>query len=286
MDGEVGAMLTPDERLVFLMSNYLEPQDIVVQGMATPIVFAAFLLARAMHAPDIECLFTVGNTFFVSPAGSLGITGLEAYTAERGLRFFSMLDIHCDVVPGLKVKEFLRPAQVDGQGNTNNAVIGKWDTPKVRLPGAAGIPDVLSFNPNIFLYVVRHDRRTLVAKVDFVSGVGTGDAAKEMDEAGFGMRGPRKLLTPEAVFELAQGAACLTEIAPRMTVDELRENTGFCFTVSDGLKTMPVPSNEDLHLLREVIDPLGVRKLEVLAGVERLKLIREVIAIEHTSIHS
>lgn len=278
-------MLTPDERLVFLMASYLEPEDIVVQGMATPIVFAAFLLAKAMKAPNIECLFTVGNTFFVGPSGRLGISGLESYTAERGLRFFSMLDIHCDIVPSLQVKEFLRPAQVDGEGNTNNVVIGTWDSPKVRLPGAVGIPDVLSFNPNIFLYVVRHDTRTLVDKVDFISGVGTGEAANEMNEAGFGFRGPRKLLTPHAVFDLTAGTACLSEISPEVSVEELSRNTGFRFTISDGLNKMVEPSSDDLRLLREVIDPFGVRKLEVLSGAERLKLIRKIIASEQTSIN-
>lgn len=286
MDGEAAAMLTSDERLVFLMSDYLEPGDIVVQGMATPMVFAAFLLARARQAPDLECIFTVGNTFFASPSGRLGISGLEAYTSLRGLRFFSMLDMHCDVVPSLQVKEFLRPAQVDGYGNTNNVVIGDWETPKVRLPGAVGIPDVLSFNPNIFLYVTRHDRRTLVEKVDFLSGVGTGEASREMEESGYGPRGPRKLLTPDAVFEFTGDGPYLSEMAPGKTVEELRAGTGFQFTLSPTFRVMENPPEEHLQLLRDVIDPFGVRKLEVLSGSRRLELIREIVEAERKVVNA
>lgn len=277
-------MLTPDERLVWQMSQHLQPQDIVVQGIATPIVFAAFLLAKEMHAPNLQCLFTVGNTFCQSPSGRLGISALEAYTTEQSLRKLGMLDIHCDVVPSLQVTEFLRPAQVDGEGNTNNVVIGEWNQPKVRLPGAVGITDVLSFNPNIYLYVARHDRRTLVEKVDFCSGVGTGSRAKEMESAGFGPRGPRRLITPEAVFDFKQGHAVLSEIAPGTSVEDISSLTGFRFSVSGDLQTMFDPPEEAMDLLRNVIDPLGVRQLETTSGLARLTLIRKIVAAEKVQV--
>lgn len=269
--------MTDDERLVFLMAERLESDDIVVQGIATPIVFAAFLLARTLHAPNLECLFTVGNTYCQSPRGSLSLESLEQYTTRESLMRLGMLDIHCDIVPALRVKEFLRPAQVDGEGNTNNVAIGPWDRPRVRLPGAVGIPDVVSFNPDVYLYVTRHDRRTLVDRVDFYSGLGVGKRSQALNTMGKRCRGPRELITPKAVFQLTSEYPQLTQVAPSVSINSIRETTGFGFEVAAGLSEMQDPSADALELLRHEIDPRGIRRLEMVSGRDRSQLIRQIV---------
>ena len=269
--------MTDDERLVFLMAERLQPQDIVVQGIATPIVFAAFLLARATHAPDLQCLFTVGNTYCQSPRGALSLESLEQYTTHGSLMRLGMLDIHCDTVPALHVKEFLRPAQVDGEGNTNNVAIGSWRSPRVRLPGAVGIPDVVSFNPDVYLYVTRHDRRTLVNQLDFCSALGVGKRSQALAAMGQRRRGPRELITPHAIFRLAPERPQLTQAAPTISLDDIRESTGFEFDVADDFSQMPEPDADTLDLLRREIDPRGIRRLETVSGTVRSKLIRRIV---------
>ncbi len=274
--------MTPDERLVFLMAERLASGDIVVQGIATPIVFAAFLLARATHAADLQCLFTIGNTYCQSPSGSLSIEFLEEYTTIQSLMRLGMLDIHCDVVPALKVKEFLRPAQVDGSGNTNNVAIGTWERPLVRLPGAVGIPDVVSFNPQVYLYVTRHDRRTLVEQIDFCSGVGVGPRSEALQAFGDAVRGPRELITPDAVFRLTSEGPQLSQVIPGRTCEQIREMTGFTFQIADEWQPMSDPSADEMALLRQDIDPLGIRKLETTSGMDRIRLIRRIVNQERT----
>ncbi len=277
--------MTDDERLVFLMAERLGPDDIVVQGIATPIVFAAFLLARALHAPHLECLFTVGNTYCQSPGGTLLLESLEPYTTRESLMRLGMLDIHCDTVPALHVKEFLRPAQVDGEANTNNVAIGSWDSPRVRLPGAVGIPDVVSFNPDVYLYVTRHDRRTLVPQVDFCSGLGVGKRSQALKAMGKILRGPRELITPKAVFRLTPDRPQLTKLAPAVTIDDIREATGFAFEVADECTEMQEPGTDALELLRQDIDPLGIRRLEMVSGSDRSQLVRQIVREERDARH-
>lgn len=272
--------MTDDERLVFLMAERLGPDDIVVQGIATPIVFAAFLLARALHAPSLECLFTVGNTYCQSPRGALSLESLEQYTTHESLMRLGMLDIHCDIVPTLHVKEFLRPAQVDGEGNTNNVAIGPRNHPRVRLPGAVGIPDVVSFNPDVYLYVTRHDRRTLVDQVDFCSGLGVGKRSQALNAMGKRRRGPRELITPKAVFRLAADRPQLTHVSPSVSVDDIRKTTGFGFEVADEFAAMRDPGADALELLRHEIDPRGIRRLEMVSGRDRSQLVRQIVQEE------
>ncbi|PSR23723.1 MAG: hypothetical protein C7B45_01525 [Sulfobacillus acidophilus] len=275
--------MTDDERLVFLMAERLRPDDIVVQGIATPMVFAAFLLARALHAPSLECLFTVGNTYCQSPGGALSLESLEQYTTHESLMRLGMLDIHCDTVPALHVKEFLRPAQVDGEGNTNNVSIGPWHRPRVRLPGAVGIPDVVSFNPDVYLYVTRHDRRTLVDQVDFCSGLGVGKRSQALNIMGKRRRGPRELLTPRAVFRLTPHGPQLTHVAPSISIQDIRETTGFEFAVAGEVAEMQDPCVDALELLRQEIDPWGIRCLEMVSGRDRSRMIRQIVQKERAA---
>lgn len=72
----------------------------------------------------------------------------------------------------------------------------------------------------------------------------------------------------------------LTHLHPGVTPSQVLSKTGFELRVADELGTTPLASAEELRLLREVIDPLGIRRLEFLSGPERRKALAEMIAAE------
>lgn len=270
---------TTDELIINYMSLQIIDRDFVVQGMGTPLVFNAFLLAKATHAPGVQFMYTVGNSIS-EKAGRLSLSHVESNTIEHALRYVSMTQMHLEIVPSLYAKEFMRPAQVDKYGNANNVVIGDYASPKVRLPGSAGVSDVESFNYNTYFYVTRHSRQTLVDKLDFCSSVGFGEREKELDRLGKRKRGPQQIITDKCIFDLANGYAELKYLHPGVTINDVVENTGFAFDIRNDLETTPTPTDENINLLRTEIDPLNLRKLEFLSGNKRLEHIEWILEQE------
>lgn len=267
---------TIDELLVCYMARQIKNEDFMVQGMGTPLVFSAFLLAKATHASQAQFMYTVGNTIS-QHSGRLTLNQVETNTMERALRFITMPQMHLEIVPSLYAKEFMRPAQIDQYGNTNNVVIGDYQSPRVRLPGSAGIGDVCSFNYNIYFYVTQHSKRTLVKQLDFCSSVGYGERQRELAKMGEVKRGPQQLITDKCIFEFSLGKARMLSIHPYVTLDDVKQNTGFDFDAQDTIPVTEPPTVEELTLLREQIDPYQLRRLEFLSGKERLDHIERIL---------
>ncbi|TFG16234.1 MAG: hypothetical protein EU533_09210, partial [Promethearchaeota archaeon] len=172
---EIASNYTTDELMTVLMSREVRNDDVMIVGVATPMVWAAFTLAKLTHAPDAIYHYIMGNTF-VREARQVSLLYLEMNTA-RAYRFQNSCECTLESLPSEKLTtiEFFRPAQIDQYGNTNNICIGDWKKPKIRLPGCAGIADFSMFySRGSFLYTPRHDVRTFVPseKLFFISGVG------------------------------------------------------------------------------------------------------------------
>ncbi len=270
---------TIDELLVCYISRQIANNDFVVQGMGTPLVFSAFLLAKALHAPDVQFMYTVGNTISQT-AGRLSLSHVEENTMAKALRFVTMPQMHMEIVPSLFAKEFMRPAQIDKYGNTNNVVIGDYHRPKVRLPGSAGIGDVASLNYNLFYYVPNHSRLTLVDQLDFCSSVGYGDRLQKLEKMGKVNRGPQQIITDKCIFSFSSGVAQVVSIHPNISKNDIEHNTGFDVTLTDEIPYTEPPTIEELTPLRDKIDPLQLRKLEFLSGSQRLEHIERILEQE------
>jgi acyl CoA:acetate/3-ketoacid CoA transferase beta subunit len=268
-----------DELMVCLMSHEMRDGEVVVQGFSTPMVFAAFVLAKRTHAPHLYFMYTIGNSLADLP-GKVGISYIERLTLGSCLKKVSLTEINCDLAPHFRPREFMRPAQVDARGNFNNTVIGSYERPKVRLPGGAGIPDATNFNDHLNLYVPRHTTKALVEKIDFRTGLGYGDPAADRSGLPVIQQGPNLLVTELCVFDFEDGWARLRSLHPGVDLEEVRRRTGFSFRLPEEVKTTDFPSAHELELIREEIDTLGVRRLELLSGSERLEAIEEILARE------
>lgn len=261
---------TPDELMVVCMSHQVRDGEVVAQGLATPLVAAAYLLARHTHAPHLYFASAIGQGICREPA-PLSVTRVESLWLDRALTHTGFVRAAVDVLPTLRPKEFFRPAQLDMQGNFNNIAFGKnYHQPRLRLPGTGGIPDVTTFISDIHLYVPRHSRLTFVPKLDFCSGLGY-SAARSLGD------GPRYLITDLGQFDFANRRMRLTTYHPFTTPAHIQARTGFELDVSPDLGPTPEPNADELYYLREVIDPLGIRNLESLSGTERRKLLSHIL---------
>jgi len=273
---------TADEIMVVCIARQVLDGEIVAQGLATPLVAAAYLLARYTHAPNLYFTSAIGQGICRQPA-PLGLTRIESLWLDRSLTNVGFVRAAADMLPVLRPKEFFRPAQIDPAGNFNNIAFGKdYRHPRMRLPGTGGIPDVTTFIEDIYLYVPRHSRLTFVAELDFLSGMGHNPARRHG-------AGPRYLITDLGQFDFNGGEhpsnarMRLTSYHPGVEIADIQARTGFELEIAPDVHPTPAPSSEELHLLREEIDPLGIRRLESLSGASRRKLLHKIVALESGS---
>ena len=267
--------ITPEEFMVACMSRQVVDGEIVAQGLATPLVAAGYLLARYTHAPNLYFASAIGQGVCREPA-PLGLTRVESLWLDRSLTNIGFIRAVADVLPVLRPKEFFRPGQIDASGNFNNIAFGQdYKFPRMRMPGTGGIPDVTPISNDIYLYVPRHSRVTFVEKLDFLSGMGYHPARR------FG-RGPRFLVTDLGQFDFENERMRLVSYHPGTTIQQIQARTGFLLDISPEVHETPPPSEAELRLLREEIDPLGIRNLESLGGAARRELLHRIIMVENS----
>jgi glutaconate CoA-transferase subunit B len=267
--------ITPDEIMVVSMSRQVQDGDLLAQGIATPLVTAAYLLARLTHAPSVYFSSAIGQSVCRLPA-PMSLSHIERLWLDRSLVNIGFVRAVCEVLPTFHPLEFFRPAQIDPHGNINNIAFGKdYHQPRLRLPGTGGIPDVTTYLNDIMLYVPRHSRVTFVPQLDFCAGLGHNSARKHGN-------GPRYLITDLGQFDFFSGNMRITSFHPGVTIEKIQAHTGFNLEVSPAIVETPLPTDDEIHLLRNVIDPLNIRRLEMLSGAARREQLHKIIIAENT----
>lgn len=264
---------TIDELMCASIARSVVDGEVLAQGLATPLVAAGYLLAWHTHAPRVYFASAIGQSVCREGA-PLGLANVEALWLDKAIHSFGFIAAVADLLPAANAREYFRPGQVDRLGNFNNIAFGRdHRRPRLRLPGAGGIPDVTTFMTKVCLYVPRHSRVTFVEELDFVSGLGHVAHRRRG-------QGPRYLVSNLGQFDFVTGRMRLTHLHPGVSLEHVRAKTGFELEVASPLQTTEPPGARDLQLLREWIDPLGIRKLEFMSGPERRKALRRVLEDE------
>jgi glutaconate CoA-transferase subunit B len=263
----------PEDLLCVCISRQVEDGEILAQGLATPLVAAGYLLAWHTHAPNSYFASAIGQSICKEGA-PLGLETVESLWLDKAISTFGFVNAATELLPRFKPKEFFRPGQVDPAGNFNNIAFGKnYERPRLRLPGSGGIPDVTPILDDVFMYVPRHSRVTFVKELDFISGLGNHpDRVRG--------RGAKYLVSDLGQFDFEKGRMRLTHIHPGVELGRVKAKTGFELDIVEDLKITEPPSAEEIRLLNEVIDPLGIRKLELLSGAKRRQALREMLENE------
>lgn len=269
---------TADELISVCIARQVIDGEVLAQGINTPLVMAGFILAKLTHAPHVRFASAIGQGIS-DDWRPLSITRSEEHWLQSARTHVGFAVATAELLPKYNPKEFFRPAQIDAQGNFNNIAIGRdYQHPRLRLPGTGGIPDVTTYSEHIYLYVPRHSRFVFTEKIDFISGIGHNPQRKIGS-------GPRYLISDLGQFDWINGKMRLTTYHPGTTVEKVQAKTGFNLIVEPNTIETAPPSDEQLKLLREEIDPLGVRKLETLSGGARKRHLREILQTEYDMTH-
>ncbi|MBC2905862.1 CoA-transferase subunit beta [Streptomyces cupreus] len=199
-------------------------------------------LARLTFAPDL--LLTDGEAMLVRPDGTV-----EGWLPYRQ---------HLTLVTGGRRHVMMGASQIDRFGNQNISCVGEWARPRRQLLGVRGAPVNTLNNPTSY-WIPRHSRRVFVERVDMVCGVGYDHAA------GARYHHIPRVVSDLGVFDFAtpDRSMRLASLHPGVSVEEVREATGFALTVPDEVPYTRDPSPGELRLIREEIDPENTRAREV-----------------------
>lgn len=260
------------DQMVVTMARLIDDGDFLAEGIGTFLPTAAYMLAKLTHAPSCTSLCPNGNTLMPGTR-TLTLGHDEFETIPRASVWLDYVQINTQTMPAIFIggrprwTEFMRPAQIDPMGATNNVCIGAHARPKVRLPGAAGIPDASTVARHFFYYAPRHTRQLFVPKLDFCSGAGHPGGSKGNPQT-------VTVITNLGVLESGPGGRLrVTRLHLDSTRAELAEQTGFTLDWAADVHVAAPPSAEELRLL-DAIDPRGLRFLEALTGAARKQRLR------------
>nr|WP_211112648.1 CoA-transferase subunit beta [Azospirillum sp. SYSU D00513] len=241
---------TATEIMTVAASRLLRDDTVCFVGIGLPSTAAN--LARLTHAPDVVLIYEsgpIGAKPTVLPLsigdGELALTADTVVSTPEIFRYWlqgGRIDVG-----------FLGAAQVDRFANINTTVIGAYDSPKVRLPGAGGAPEIASQAKEVFI-VLKQSTKAFVGKLPFITSAGYLDGGDARERAGIPGKGPTAVITDLGIMtpDPVTRELTLTSVHPGVTVDQVREATGWDLKVSPDLKTTAAPEPQELAALRDL----------------------------------
>lgn len=252
---------TAQEIIVVAGSKVLEDNKIVFVGTGLPMV--ASLLAKLTHAPGLIPVFEAGA---VGPPLECGLpVSVGDSKTFTGASYLKGLNGAFELTQrGFADYGFIGGAEVDMYGNLNSTMIGDYPAgyqkPKVRLPGSGGASDMAASCERTIL-IVPHDKKKFNEKLAYITSPGHLDGSPNARfNAGMQGKGPYRVITTKGVFDFEESSKRmrLIETFPGETVESIQAATGFELLVSKDVKPFAPPTVEEVRLIREEVDPMGI----------------------------
>ena len=240
------------EMLSVMSGRLLTDGQTVFAGVGIPLLAAT--LAQRIHGPGITILFEGGTLGpFIVP-GELPASTNEQRCTRRANMLLSITDVLLLLQRGYVDVGFMGGAQIDRYGNLNSSFIGSPENPSVRLPGTGGGNDISSLTQMIV--AIKHEKRRFVEKVDFVTSPGFLNGNSTRHDTGLISGGMYRVVTDLAImgFDEKTKSMKVEALHPKVTAEEVRDNTGFDILIDENVGVTNAPSDEELSVLRH-LDP-------------------------------
>jgi len=243
---------TSAELLTINAARLLRDGDVVFVGVGLPNL--ACNLARRTHAPHLVMIYEAG-VIGAQPA-RLPLSIGDPTLVSGALSVCGMYDIFAFYLQRGNVDVgFLGGAQIDRFGNINATVIGEYDHPKVRLPGSGGSMEIAAWANRCYI-ITPHQKRRFPEKVDFRTSAGFLSHRKEREAARLRGTGPQAVVTDIGILQPDEnGELILTALHPTKTVEDAKANTGWELRIASDLRYTEPPSEKELTILRDELDP-------------------------------
>jgi glutaconate CoA-transferase subunit B len=239
--------------MAVVAARELRDGEVVFVGIGLPNL--ACNLARATHAPNLVLIYESGAVGAVPERLPVSIGDPSLVTGS--LMVCGMADVFQSLLQNGRIEVgFLGGAQIDRFGNINTTVVGEYAHPTVRLPGSGGAAEI-AIHAQRTLVISRLSRRAFPERVDFVTSPGHRMHGHTRRELGMPGAGPVKVVTDKGTLEpdAETGELVLSACYPGVTPDEVRAGVGWALRVRSELAEVLPPTDRELELLRDVLDP-------------------------------
>jgi glutaconate CoA-transferase, subunit B len=249
-DGPQEGSYTTNEMMTVAASRQLRDGTVCFVGIGLPSQAAN--LARATHAPNCVLVYesgTIGAKPEVLPH-SIG----DGVLAEHADSVVPVPEIFAYWLQTGRIDiGFLGAAQIDRFANINTTVIGPYEDPKVRLPGAGGAPEIAASAKEVMV-VMPQTARAFVEELAFVTSAGYLDGGDSREQLGYLGAGPTVIITDLGILkpDSETKELTLTDLHPGTSVEQAREATGWDLRVADDPGTTDPPTEEELRVLRDL----------------------------------
>jgi glutaconate CoA-transferase, subunit B len=242
---------TPAEMMIVASARQLADERVCFVGVGPPNI--ACNLAKRTVAPELELVYESG-VFGAVPARlplSIGdptlVTGAALVTNQ-----FELFAYYLQA--GLIDVGFLGASQIDRFGNINTTVIGDYGRPKVRLPGSGGACEI-AINARKVFVIMPQSKRSFVERIDFTTSPGHLGGRRPSGWGG----GPSVVVTDLAVYRFAEGTGEMevASLHPGVTLDQVRNAAQWDLRIAGDLTDTPIPTDHELRLIRDELDPDG-----------------------------
>ncbi len=253
-EGDSELKVRATEIMVAAGARELHDGEVAIVGLGLPEL--ASVLARRTHAPRLATLLEIGVMNSAPKDTPVGLA--DSRTFYRATCWSGFLDVMgMNLHRGIVDVGFLGALELDRYGNINTTLL-KGETGKIRyVNGSAGGNDVASLAKRVIV-IMRHEKRKLPLAVAHLTspGFAGGRSREELHLRG---GGPSRVITDMGIlgFDAKTHVVSLLSLHPGVRLEELIENTGFPLQIPKELPTTPLPTAEELRLLREEIDPKG-----------------------------
>lgn len=241
---------TPSEMMVVTAARALSDGDVCFVGIGAPS--EACNLARLTHAPNLVLIYESG-TIGTSPE-FLPLSIGDGELAETALTTVSVPEMFRYWLQGGRITTgFLGAAQMDRFGNINTTVIGDYHSPKVRLPGGGGAPEIATSCDRVYV-IVRHTPRALVEKVDFFTSLGFGTDGKGRRRHGVATQGPTLVVTDLCTMrpDPETNELIVDALHPGVRRHDVVEATGWDVRFAAEVGETEAPTSVELETLRDL----------------------------------
>lgn len=246
---------SPQELMIINAARLLKDGDLVFVGVGLPNL--ACNLAQRTHAPNLTMVYEAG-VIGAKPA-RLPLSIGDPTLVSGATAVCSMYDIFSLYLQRGNVDVgFLGGAQIDRFCNINATVIGDYSSPQVRLPGSGGSMEMAAWANRCYI-LTSHKKRRFPEKVDYCTSAGFLGGRKQRESTGVRGGGPQAVVTDLGILAPdQQGELQVTHLHPHIELSQIKENTGWDIKVSDQLSVTQPPTQQELFILHEELDPGGI----------------------------
>ncbi|MHA1376915.1 MAG: CoA-transferase subunit beta [Candidatus Helarchaeota archaeon] len=243
------------EMMLISACRQIKNDDIVFNAIQWP--FLAVHMAKLLHAPDLFLVMEVGlfQDELTKPE-KLPFSIADPILIPNSLFVGDSPDALSVLQRGEITLSLLSTSIVDKYGNCNTTVIGPYDKPKYRLPGGGGATEIAGLSKRLIWLLDDHSKRRLVEKVNYITDPGYLDGFDSRIKAGYPPdTGPEAIITPLGIlrFDSVTKEAYLDALHPNVTIEQVKENTGWDLKIDKNIKQIEPPTLNEIKVCRKVI---------------------------------